>query len=435
MDSLDKTHIDDALVRADLPPDVRRVLELRREAAKASVKKIDALLAGRSSDGRARGLLQYHAASTGRWAGRRFQPQNIKRPDLEDVDSAIEAVATGNAAYVATLYGEPLAVVGDCLRGMVCAGDGKALIAADFANIEGRVLAWLAGEAWKVEAFRAFDAGRGPDLYKLAYSRSFGIRPEEVDKDQRQIGKVMELALGYQGGVGAFQTMAAAYRVEVSDDKADELKIAWRQAHPHIKAFWYDLENAAVRAVEDPGNVYEVGKLSFRRSGSFLWLRLPSGRTLCYPYPRVEMRTVPWLNEDPEWVSCDSREEANFLYGSDVAWSAERKAVYIRTQAKKPAVIYKGVDSYTRKWGDCITYGGLWAENVTQAVARDILAEAMVRAEAAGYEIILTVHDEVVAERRTVDLSEFVRIMTYIPTWAEGLPVAAEAWTGRRYRK
>ena len=184
---------------------------------------------------------------TGRWAGRRFQPQNIKRPELEDVDGAIAAVATGDADYVRIVYGEPLAVVSDCLRGMVRAAPGNVLWAAEFSNIEGRLQAWLAGEEWKLRAFRDFDGGKGHDLYKLsAYARSFGVRPEDVDKDQRQIGKVMELALGYQGGVGAFQRMAANYGVEVSDARAEELKTAWRDAHPSIvQCWWPTWENLA----------------------------------------------------------------------------------------------------------------------------------------------------------------------------------------------
>ena len=399
--SLDKEAIEAQLIRKDLPAPVRRALEIRRDCAKTSVKKIDALLAGRSKDGRARGLLQYHAASTGRWAGRRFQPQNIKRPELENVDQAIDLVATGSASIVDATYDlSPLAVVGDCLRGMVRAPSGRKIVAGDYANIEGRILAWLAGEEWKLDAFERYDEGKGPDLYKLAYARSFGVKPDDVDKERRQVGKVMELALGYQGGVGAFQTMASNYGVEVSDDRAEELKVAWREAHPKTEAFWYTLEKAAMNAVRNQGRTSYVNHVAFRRVGAFLYLRLPSGRTLCYPYPAIVPKATPWGE-------------------------------------MRDAVKYKGVNSYTRQWDDCYAYGGLWAENVTQAVARDILAEGMIRLEKAGYPIILTVHDEIVCEVPSAfgSVSAFETIICEIPEWADGLPIAAEAWEGERYRK
>lgn len=401
VDSIAKGEIDALLARRDLSPAVRRVLELRKEAAKASVAKIDALLRGKSADHRARGLCQYHAASTGRWGGRRFQPQNIKRPDLEDVDGAIEAVATGDANYVQMTYGEPLAVVGDCLRGMISAAPGNKLVAADFSNIEGRVQAWFGGEQWKLDAFRAYDAGKGHDLYKIAYARSFGIRPENVDKPQRQIGKVMELALGYAGGVGAFQKMAVGYGVQVSDGKADELKIAWREAHPGIVQFWWDLEEAACAAVKNPGRPFTVGgQIVFKTAGSFCWMRLPSGRAICYPYPQIVDVTTPWGKV-------------------------------------KPTFSYMGVNSYTRKWERCRAHGGVLFNNVVQGTARDVMAEAMIRCEQAKYPVVLTVHDEIVSEVRADygSLGEFRRLMTLVPAWAEGLPVAAGGFEATRYRK
>ena len=400
VDSIAKSELDALLARHDISPTVRRVLELRKEAAKASVAKIDALLRGKNDDNRARGLCQYHAASTGRWGGRRFQPHNVKRPDLEDVDGAIAAVGTGDANYVQLVYDEPLAVVGDCLRGMVCAAPGRRLVAADFSNIEGRVQAWFGGEEWKLDAFRAFDAGTGHDLYKIAYARSFGIRPENVDKPQRQIGKVMELALGYAGGVGAFQKMAVGYGVQVSNDKADELKIAWREAHPGIVAFWYDLERAAIRAVQNPGKPTYCRQIAFRTAGSFCWMRLPSGRAICYPYPQIVQRPTPWGE-------------------------------------MKPCFSYMGVNSYTRKWERCEAHGGVLFNNVVQGTARDVMAEAMVRVERAGYPVILTVHDEIVCERRIGEgsLPEFQQLMTTVPEWATGLPVAAGGFESLRYKK
>lgn len=383
---------------ATAPDDsTKRVLELRQEAAKASVAKIKALMAGVSSDGRAKGLLQYHAASTGRWAGRRFQPQNLKRPELgeEEIDGAIEAVLKGDTDLIEMLYGPPLSVVGDCVRGMIVAAPGHALVAADFNAIEARVLAWLAGQKDVLDLFR-----RNEDVYLHAATRIFGRPVTKADKYERQIGKVAVLALGYQGGKGAFAKMAAAYGMNVAESEAEAIKTAWRQANDAVVRFWWALEEKAIEAVEAPGRSISCGKVKFKKAGSFLFLQLPSGRLLSYPYPRVIEKEVPW-------------------------------------GGTKPALTYRGVDSYTRKWGDCDAYGGLLAENVTQAVARDIMADAIKRLEASGYPVILTVHDEVVSEvlAENADAQAFGNIMEVPPEWAPDCPVKAEAWAGMRYRK
>jgi len=438
--SIAKDKVIEILARNDLDPDVRRVLELRQEAAKASVAKINALMNGRSVDGRARGLLQYSAASTRRWGGRRFQPQNIKRPDLEDVDEAIKAVMTGSADIVETIFGQPLSVVGDCLRGMVAAPHNKKVISADFANIEGRVAAWLAGEQWKLDAFRDYDAGTGPDLYKVAYGRSFGVPTDSVDKSQRQVGKVQELALGYQGGVMAFVSMAKVYGVNIGEsydllkskaepwivDKAHEaydqrgkgsgvgrenwiaaetVKLAWRDAHPNIVRMWYDIEDAAIASVKSPGEVVACGRLKFRTVGlvdgrPFLAMRLPGGGVLWYPYVEIDQTVTPW-------------------------------------GATKDMVTFKGVDTYTRQWGPTTTYGGKLFENAVQAVARDVLADAMIRLEKAKYPLVLTVHDECVSEVPAGfgSVEHYCALMAEVPQWLDGCPIAVEGWQGVRYRK
>lgn len=404
-DSLDKDHIDDMLLQPGLTVPVRRVLEIRREGATAAVKKIRALLNGKDEDDRARGLLQFHAAGTGRWAGRRFQPQNLRRPQLEDVDAAISMVGHGSAEAVSLVYGEPLDVVADCLRGMVTAAPGNKLLAADFSNIEGRLIAWLADEEWKLQAFRDFDAGIGHDIYKLAYARSFGVEPETVTKQLRQVGKVQELALGFQGGVGALLKMAAIYGVKVSEADAADWRDAWRDAHPNVKQYWRDLENSAKSAIENPGEVFYAGRIAFRVAGSFLFMRLPSGRSIAYPYPCIKPKLMPWTDDGaPVW---------------------------------RDSVSYKGTDTYTRKWTDCFAHGGLLFNNAVQGTARDIEAEGMTRVEAAGYAIVLTVHDEVVCEVPEAfgSVAEFESLMVALPEWAAGLPVAAEAWSGPRYKK
>jgi len=409
-DSIARDDVGELLARKDLPDDVRRVLEIRAEAGKAAVKKIEALLRGCSRDGRARGLLAYHGAATGRWAARRFQPQNIKRPKDKAQDELIPIVMTGSASAVEMLAGPPLEVVGDILRGMLVAAPGASFYAADFSNIEGRALAWLANETWKVKAFEVFDAGKGHDLYKLAYARSFGTKPETVDDHQRQIGKVMELALGFGGGVGAFQTMASGYGVDVTDERADELKLAWREAHPNVRQFWYDTEDAAMGAVRAPGRTTHCGLLAFKMAGSFLFMRLPGGRALTYPYPKLVETKTPWGSQ-----------KLSLTYKSTVNPSNTRRIV------KDPG--------NSSNWARISTYGGSLVENAVQATARDIMAEAMLRVEAAGYPVVLTVHDEIVSETRDREVEEFQMLMETPPAWADGFPIAAKAWMGPRYKK
>jgi DNA polymerase len=419
-ESIAKDAIEELLAQ-ELPNDVREALELRRESAKASVAKIDALLAGRSADGRARGLLQFHAASTGRWAGRRFQPQNIKRPTLKKkaVAAAIEIVLSGDVDLVDCIYGEPLSVVGDCLRGMIKAPPGRKILAIDYKAIESRVLAWLAGEKWKIEAHRAFDEGRGPEVYRVIGGDILNKKPEDLTDDERQAyGKVPDLALGYQGGVGAFQTMAVNYGVKLPDHEVERIRDSFRAKHVATKCFWRDLEDAAIRAVQQPGSTQVVRDIVFRVAGSFLFMRLPSKRFLAYPYPRVVPKLMPWTTDDGREVWKDS-----LTYFSTIDVSKRLKIV--------------DDPNNSSKWARIATYGGMLAENATQAVARDVMAAAMSRLEAAGYEVILTVHDEIVSEvdRDFGSLDEMKRIASELPEWATGLPVATDGFEGERYRK
>ncbi len=421
VDTLDKEIVGEILARNDVDPKARRVLELRQEAGKASVAKINALLNGMSADGRARGLTQFHAANTGRWSGRRFQPQNIIRPDETfDIDGAIDVVlgqSTEKALRTLdTLYGAPLTCISYLLRSMVAPKTGRKIVAADFESIEGVVLPWLAGEDWKLKAFREYLAGRGPKMYLVAASAIYGIPVAQMSKkthpDEYLAGKVSELACGFGGGVGAFQAMARQYGLTISDEKADEIKKAWREKHPRIVRFWWDLEEAAIDAIASPGKVARCGPVAFRVVGSFLWCQLPSGRALCYPYPAIRQVTTPW-GEPKDAVTFKTVPNASNF----------RKIV--------------PDDSNTSKWARISTYGGGLAENVTQAVARDVLAEAMVRLEEHNYPIILHVHDEAVAE---VDegfgsAEEFEQIMVEPAPWMAGLPIAASGFEAERYRK
>ena len=416
----------------DLPAELRELLAIRLQASTTSTSKYKTLVKAVSEDGRLRGTLQFDGASrTGRWAGRLFQPQNLPRPVLKQdaIDQGIEAL---HADCEDLVFGNVMELTSSAVRGCIVAPKGRKLVVADLSNIEGRVLAWLAGEQWKLQAFRDFDAGTGHDLYKLAYAKSFGIAPEAVTKDNRQIGKVQELALGYEGGVGAFLTFAAAYSIDLEamgeqaiatipqpilneansalawtklnkrstfglTDRAwlvcDSFKRAWRYGHPAVTSFWKDLQEAAVLAVARPGVLFTCRMLKLRRDGAWLRIGLPSGRSLCYPSPQLD---------DTGKLS------------------------------------YMGVNQYSRKWSRLKTYGGKLAENVTQAVARDVLASSMPAIEAAGYQIVLTVHDEDITE--TPDRDEFnaehlAALMATNPKWSEGLPLAAAGFETYRYRK
>jgi len=417
----------------ELPDGVKLLLSIRLEATKTSTAKYQTLLKATSADGRMRNTMQFAGASrTARWAHRLTQPGNMPRPshgfDEELQELAIDAIKQGYAV----MGGDVMQLTADCIRGTIIAPPGHKLCVADLANIEGRKLAWLAGEAWKLRAFRDYDAGTGPDLYKLAYARSFNIDPAAATGQKRQIGKVMELALGYEGGVAAFLTFAAVYKMDLAQladavhstaggdalargysmfewatkkkralglpkniyVACEVLKHAWRVAHPATVALWAAAKDGVTQAIANPGATYDAGQhLKARRDGAWLRLRLPSGRYLCYLQPKVD----------------DSGQ-----------------------------ISYMGVNQYTRQWTRIKTYGGKLIENATQASARDVMAANMPRVEAADYRIVLTVHDELLTE--TPDTPAFsadalAGLMTEPIPWAPGLPLAAAGFEAHRYRK
>lgn len=414
----------------DLPSAVKELLAIRLQASTTSTSKYKSLMKGVSSDGRLRGTLQFCGASrTGRWAGRLFQPQNLPRPALEQdqIDEGIEALKAGCADL---LFDNIMELTSSALRGCIMAPEGKKLVVSDLSNIEGRKLAWLAGEQWKLDAFREYDEGTGPDLYKLAYARAFNISHEDVDKYQRQIGKVMELGLGFGGGVAAFLTFALVYGLDLDElanaalpniprdvireakswyDESvkrkatyglservfiacDSLKRLWRRAHPATCDFWYELERTVRTAIATPQKTLYCGYLKVRRDGAWLRIQLPSGRALCYPSPSIE----------------------------------------------KGNITYQGVNSYSRKWQRLKTYGGKLVENVTQAAARDVLAGNMPLIEDAGYSIVLTVHDEVITEAPdTDDFNDkaLSALLSTNPEWAPDIPLNAGGFEAYHYRK
>ena len=426
-----KSDVSDLLARPSLLPHVRRALEIRQEASKSSTAKLRAFVDRACADSRVRGVFQYWGATTGRWAGRGIQPHNFPRPTISQ--EAIDQVFTQlhSSEEIELFHGPVLSTVSNALRGFIKAPDGKEFIAADFSAIEARVLAWLAGSTEELNLFRV-----GGKIYEKAASEIHGVPENKVTKDQRQIGKVARLALGYQGGVNAFQQMARGYGVRITPEVAQDLwgrspiprkekakwgweqrgrksgipksewlgceliKLAWREANPEIVRYWADVEAAAMKAVQQPGKTVSLRNVSYKVKGSFLFCRLPSGRCIAYPYPEIKEVKTSW---------------------GEI----------------KPMLRYKGED-VRKRWERTNAYGGLLVENITQAVSRDLLAEAMLRCESSKLPVVLHVHDEIVCEvdeASPITVQEFEKLVAEVPFWAGDLPISAEGWRGKRYRK
>jgi DNA polymerase len=436
--SIAKGEQDELLVRADLfdDPLARQVIELRRASAKSSVAKYRAMQRSVCKDGRVRGTLNFHGASTGRWAGRLIQPQNLPRigdagPDVEDLHAILAAYDADEAFAVCQLnFENPLDILSKALRSMLIAKPGHELIGGDYSNIEGRVNAWLAGEDWKVEAFADFDAGVGPDPYNVMAGAILGKPHDQVTKLERLCpGKVPELACGYQGALRAFQNMAGVYGVHIADETALDTVRLWRAKNPMIVKSWYVVQDAAIAAVKNPGMKVPClnGKLTYMVARNILWCRLPSGRPMPYVAPHIESGPCKHCGGTGQVLTFTPEERALFdecLQCRGSGWIKERVAFY-------------GQNSTTKKWQKNSLYGGLQIENCCQAIARDILAEGMFRLEDAGYLLVLTVHDENICEvpEGFGSPEELAELMSIVPTWAGGLPVAVSAWKDRRYVK
>src|SRR6516164_4614303 len=282
---LDRRAVERLLETEDLSPKARRALELRLGGAQAAIKKIDALLArAGADDDRVRGAFRYHGAATGRWSGEGFQPQNLKRPTVGDLAAAIDAVRTGDLERMKALYPQPLAVIGDCIRSTIIAAPGNTLIGADFSAIESRVLAWLAGEAWKLDSYRRYDATKDPsdEPYCATACKIFRKPPGSFDKSspERGVGKVADLAFGYQGGLTAWRNFEPE---KFSDAEVEIFKTNWRAEHPATNRFWHEIDNAAVLALRERGQVVRCGRIDVKYTGAFLLIKLPSGRKISYP--------------------------------------------------------------------------------------------------------------------------------------------------------
>lgn len=484
----------EALLKSDeLPEILAELIQIRLSTCTTSTSKYKRFQKAVCADGRIKGTIQYAGASrTSRDAGRIIQPQNFTRPTLKEYDilPGIDAVKNG----VQDLLGyDTMELCSSALRYTICAPKGKKLVVADLANIEGRFLAWLAGEHWKVEAFKKYDTiltdengvvrlddkGKpmraGPDLYVAAFAKAFGIPFSEVDDNKRQIGKTMELSFQYGGGVGAFLAFAgkidlntlpdsvlpyasadnirkaekfyamldkqdvdaAKKKAKKSDDPLctwedfyepkktfgmpkdvfvaiDCLKRQWRAEHPAIVKFWRDAEEALKSAVEVANTPFHFGKCKAIRKGKWVLAVLPSGRAIPYPGMRLgTSKKVKELDEDGEEIEVDD--------DSDVG-----------------KLVFRGVDQFTKKWKDIRTMGTKVVENLTQGGSRDVFKHGEVLASKENYDVVLKVHDELVTEvpdSPKYSVKRLCELMSAVPDWAQGLPLAAEGKESYRYHK
>lgn len=392
-ESLAKDVLPDVIKRAQKPA-VKEMLKLKQLMSKTSVKKYEAMQRARCDDGRVHGLLQFYGANrTGRWAGRLVQVQNLPRNSMTELDDARALLRSGDADALEMIYDHPLDVLSQLIRTAFVPRKGYRFVVADFSAIEARVIAWLAGEKWRMEVF-----AEGGDIYCASASKMFGVPVEKhgINEHLRQKGKIAELALGYQGSIGALKAMGAD-KLGLSDEELLKIVDSWRRASPHIKQLWYDVDAAALEAVRERRAVTLHHGVAFSTRKGILFLRLPSGRRLAYVRPMTEI---------------------------EPAFSRE-------------GITYEGTQQTTGKWARLRTYGGKLVENIVQAIARDCLAVAMMRLEAAGYQIVMHIHDEVVIEcpADACDLTDVCRIMGEPIGWAKGLVLTADGYITDYYKK
>lgn len=391
--SLDKAQVEDLIERVE-DPQVKKALDLRRKLSKTSIKKYEAMKRCLSEDGRIRGLLKFYGASrTGRWSGRMVQVQNLPQNNLKDKELARALVLTEDYTSMDTIYGSVTDMLSQSIRTAFIPSRGCRFIIADFSAIEARVIAWLAGEKWRQQVFSTHGK-----IYEASAAQMFNVPMEAITKESplRQKGKIAELALGYQGSTGALKAMGAV-NMGIKPEELQDLVNNWRRTNPAIVKLWYHIEKAALTAIRDKNTVSFHHGIEFYYKGVMLFIRLPSGRSLAYARPKIEMNTA----------------------------------------FNKPVITYEGINQTTRQWGRQSTYGGKLTENIVQAIARDCLGEAMMNLEEKGYAIVMHVHDEVVLDvpYGFGSIEEVKRIMTKDIPWAKGLKLDVEGFEGSYYCK
>ncbi|MFQ7648618.1 MAG: DNA polymerase [Clostridia bacterium] len=371
--------------------DVSKMLKLRLLMAKTSVKKYEAVIRSVCSDNRVHGMMRFCGANrTGRWSGNILQPQNLPQNHLPDLTLARDIVKDGDFEMLDMMFGNVPNVLSELVRTVLIPKPNHRFIVADFSAIEARVLAWIAGEQWRIDTFK-----NGGDIYCASASKMFKVPVEKngVNGELRQKGKISELACGYGGSVGALKNMGAV-EMGVQENELQGLINDWRNANPHIVRFWYEVGNAAMKAIKEKTTV-PLGKLVFAYERGILFIRLPSGRRLSYIKPRIGTNR----------------------FGGD-------------------SITYMGINS-AKKWDRLETFGGKLTENIVQGTARDLLANALINAANAGYDTVFHVHDEIICEvpNGYGSVDELCRLMCIKPEWADGLPLNADGFECEYYKK
>ena len=389
VESLSKKTVAD--LAKDAEEDVQRLLNLRTQLSKTSVKKYEAIERALCADKRVRGLLQFYGANrTGRWAGRLVQVQNLPQNHIKDLTLARDLVKNGEFETLDMLFDNVSQVLSELIRTAFIPKENHRFIVADFSAIEARVIAWLAEEKWRLDVFNSHGK-----IYEASASQMFKIPIEEITKTSplRQKGKISELALGYGGSVGALTAMGAL-DMGVKEEELQGLVSKWRQANPNITKLWWDIDKAAIKVVKEK-SFEVVGKIKIFYEKGIMFITLPSGRNLSYIKPRLETNK----------------------FGRE-------------------GITYEGIGA-TKKWERIETYGPKLVENIVQATARDLLAEAMINVDKKGYEIVMHVHDEIIVEisKDKGSLKEVCDVMAIAPEWAKGLPLRADGFECEYYRK
>lgn len=387
IESLAKKDVESALKNAE--GDIKEVLELRQELSKSSVRKYDAMKNVKGKDNRARGLIQFYGANrTGRYSGRLIQVQNLRRNNLKDLELARSLVKNRDYETMEILYESPSDILSQLIRTAFIAKEGTRFIISDFSAIEARVLAWLAGEQWVLDAFE-----NGEDIYCRTASRMFGVSVEKhgVNGHLRQKGKIATLACGYQGALGALKAMGGI-EMGLSEDELQSIVDSWREANPNIVSLWWDIDSVVKRVVKTRSKE-EYKSLVISYEKGILFIELPSKRRLAYPKAKIGTNR----------------------FGGE-------------------SIVYEGI-VVGNKWDKIESYGGKFVENIVQAIARDILAEAMMRLEEKGFNIVMHIHDEVVIESDSSSIEEVNQIMSVVPEWADGLILEADGFESEFYKK